>query len=149
MLHPGGFKDRAGRAVMFCSMGQDCLKSTCFVSHSQKKKGAAWAVVELMYRRNSLLKKLYLYEYTRIHCMGHFFCVQPRFVSFFLKAVCVILFSYSSTVCGSVHTMVCVLYCCVDPSLLQDHNPTVTYWAFPRTSLFLLCAALDGSVTQT
>lgn len=40
MLHPGGFKDRAGRVVMFCSMGQDCLKSTCFVSHAQKKSSS-------------------------------------------------------------------------------------------------------------
>lgn len=63
----------------------------------------------------------------RFTVWGTSFVSSPAFVIFFLKAVCVILFGHSSSVCGSVHTMLCVWYCCVDPSLLWDHNPTLTY----------------------
>lgn len=158
MLHAGCFKGRAASAVMCCSMGQERLKSTlpCLVlRHRQtlcrikvRKIGKAMKI-----QASKALLKSPSCMFCHITELSPFWKILFFELHIFLQYKLLHFFVYTIdySLCFSFLFRLCV---CVSHSfaysagLLKDCKPTVTYWAFLKRFLSLVCCLWWKCVTD-
>lgn len=152
---------------MCCSMGQDCLKWTlpCLtlwhtgavqnaVKIGKAKKmqrdvlSHSWCIGRLLFWKVGFELRM-----LRLSCAGRLFCAKSWFCVCFRKADCVVFLSNLAVLYVRLCAHVCVPWCVLYSAayiLACFRNTTRPWHIEPFWGHFsLLCAAFDGSVSQT